>query len=401
MRWLFIARLAVVNLLSKRLRTSLTIGGIAIGVSVIVFLLGLGAGLQHIITTEIAQSGSQEVVSVSSKRTRQLKLDANAISRLSSISGVSSVEQLVGLSGRVTYHGISLDLPVYAVSADYLDSTPQELVAGRSFVAQSLESQEILISTRALQALGVSSSNEAIGKKVTFDVAISQDWATNQEEAVRELSWPDFEIVGVVEKGGAPVVYTPLEPMQELGVNAATEVKLLVSVPDRISAVRETVEQLGFQTSSIRDTIEQVNQIFGVIQAILVIFGGITLIIAVFGTLNTITIALIEQTRQVGFLRILGIRRQDVRRLFMLQSILLSTTGAVIGVIAGGLLGLVSNSVVWYIAEQNGLTHWSVYQLPVGPIFVIVSCSVGLGWVLGIGPARRAVNLRPLEAMRV
>src|SRR5690606_41422220 len=92
----------------------------------------------------------------------------------------------------------------------------------------------------------------------------------------------------------------PMEYVQEHGVNIAAEVKLLVTIPDKIAEVRETVEQLGFQTSSIRDTIDQVNKIFGVIEIILIIFGGITLIIAVFGTLNTITIALVEQTRQVG-----------------------------------------------------------------------------------------------------
>lgn len=366
-----------------------------------VFLLGLGFGLRQIVTTEIAQSGSQEAISVSSKRTKQLKLDASALSRLSSISGVASVEQLVGLSGRLTYHGISLDLPVYAVTRGYMATTPQELVAGREFTAQSVEGREVIVSSRALQALGINSPEEAIGKTVTFDVAISQDWATNQEESLREISQPDYVIAGVVEKGGAPVAYTPLESFQEYGINVATEAKLIVSVPDRITAVRETVEQLGFQTSSIRDTIEQVNQIFGVIQTILIIFGGITLIIAVFGTLNTITIALIEQTRQVGFLRILGIRRQDVHRLFMLQSILLSTSGAIAGVLLGCAFGVAINSVVWFMAERNGLVSWSVYQFPLGPILIILACSIGLGWILGMGPAKRAVNLRPLEAMKV
>lgn len=401
MRWLFIARLALLNLLSKRLRTGLTVGGIALSVGVMVFLLGLANGLQNLVTNEIASSGSNEAISVSSKRTKQLKLDAASLSRLSSISGVSEVEQLTGLSGRVTYHGISLDLPVYAVSIGYMDTTPQELVAGRLFNTQSQEEKEIIISYRALEALGIDSAEEAIGREVTFDLTINQEWATNQEELVRELSLPEFEIVGVIEKGGAPVVYTPLSFLEQYGLNVATEVKLMVTIPDRISSVRETVEQLGFQTSSIRDTIDQVNRIFDVVQTILLVFGGITLVIAVFGTLNTITIALVEQTRQIGFLRILGIRKQDVRRLFMLQSILLSSTGVVLGILLGSLLGLLCNVVVMYMAQQNGVATWQLYQPPILAMILLFGCSIGLGWVLGLGPAKRAVDLRPLEALRV
>ncbi len=401
MKWLFLSRLAVGNLLNKRLRTGLTVGGIALSVGVMVFLLGLGTGLQRIVTTEIAQSGSQQTISVTSKRTKQLKLDSSALSRLSSISGVSSLEQQVGLSGRVTYHGISLDMPVYAVSKGFLDTTTYQLVAGEIFTAQSATEKQLIISTRALQALGLTNAKEAVGKRVDFTITVNKDWATNQAEASKDFADKNFTIIGVVEKGSTPVTYAPLEFLQQYGINAASEVALTVTVPDKISAVRETVEQMGFQTASIRDTIDQVNRIFGVIQTILIIFGAITLVIAVFGTLNTITIALVEQTRQVGFLRILGISKQDVRRLFMLQSILLSFSGVVLGIGLGIGLGSICNGLVWYMAKQSGVAAWQLYQLPYVAILLLLVCAAGLGWLLGLGPARRAVGLRPLEALRV
>ena len=401
MKRLFLAKLALLNLLTKRLRTGLTVGGIGLSVGVMIFLLGLGDGLQNIVTTEIARSGTQETVTVASKRTKQLKLDSSAISRLTSISGVSEVEQQVGLSGRVTYHGISLDMPVYAVSRGYLETTVYHLVAVDIFTTNDPEDKQIILSTRALQALGITSAKEAVGKTVEFMVSINKDWATNQEESVKEVTDGGFRIVGVFEKGGIPVAYTPLQHLQPHGVNVASEVALTVNVPDKIKAVRETVEQLGFQTSSIRDTIDQVNRIFAVIQTILIIFGVITLIIAVFGTLNTITISLVEQTRQVGFLRILGISKQDVQRLFMLQSILLSLVGVSRGIVLGLLLGALINGLVWIVAQQNGNPSWQLYQAPVLAILLLLASSVALGWVLGLGPARRAVNLRPLEALRV
>src|SRR5690606_40708564 len=229
MRWIFIVRLAVANLLAKKLRTGLTVGGIALSVGVMVFLLGLGNGLQNSVTAEIEKSGTQDAISVSSKRTKQLKLDSSAISRLTSISGVSEVEQLVGLTGRVTYHGISLDVPVYARSSGYMDTTPHELVAGSLFSPRSAEQKEIVISVRALQALGINNPSEAVGKEVTLELSINKEWATNQEEDVAEVIEPGYTIVGVIEKSGSPVAYMPMEYVQEHGVNIAAEVKLLVT----------------------------------------------------------------------------------------------------------------------------------------------------------------------------
>jgi ABC-type antimicrobial peptide transport system permease subunit len=401
MKSLFVLRLAILNLLQKRLRTWLTVGGIAISIGVMVFLLGLGQGLRSLVTSEIAQSGSQQAVSVSSKRTKQLKLDASTIAKLTSISGVSSVEQQVGLSGRITYHGISLDVPVYGVSPGYMETTVYQLRNGRDFSAASASSRELIVSTRALQALGLKDFHDAVGKKVELAVTIDDDWATNQKVPITEFSQPDFTIVGIVEKGGSPLLYVPLEILAKQGVNVASEVNLTVSVPDKIASVRESIEQLGFQTASIRDTIDQVNRIFSVIQTILIIFGGITLVIAVFGTLNTITIALVEQTRQVGFLRIIGINKRDVGRLFMLQSIALSTSGAVLGSILGLTLGVLCNLAVTYVAGQSGSPGWQLYQVPLVAMILMIASSVALGWLLGIGPARRATSLRPMEALNV
>ena len=85
----------------------------------------------------------------------------------------------------------------------------------------------------------------------------------------------------------------------------------------------------------------------------------------------------------------------------MLQSILLSLVGVSLGIVLGLLLGALINGLVWIVAQQNGNPSWQLYQAPVLAILLLLASSVALGWVLGLGPARRAVNLRPLEALRV
>lgn len=399
MRPEFLLKLAFLNIFTKRLRTALTVGGIGISVGVIVLLLGIGNGLQSLVTTQISKTESQNVVSVTSKRTKQIKIDQVLLSKLKSISGVSGAEQIVNTSGKAVYHGISLDLPVYAVTAGYFDITPLNILQGKTFVAGSESQNPIVISSAALKAFGLGNPADGMNRAVNLQVQIPQDIDTNQTETTRTLAGNDYHVVGIIDKGNAPVVYIPAENLFKQGVNVASEVKLTITVPDKIPAVRESVEQYGLETSSIRDTIDQVNRLFGVIRTVLVIFGLITLAIAVFGTLNTITIELVEQTKQIGFMRVMGIRKQDVGTLFIIESILLSLLGVISGIVVGVFLGVFTNGIVLALSHSNGEVLY-LYQVPTLAIVAMVLLAVGLGWVIGVGPARRAVKIDPLEAIR-
>ena len=397
----FLLNLAVVNVLTKKLRAILTVGGVGISVAVMVILIGLGGGLQSLVTEQISKTESQNVVTVSSKRAKQLKLDQETISKISSISGVTSVEQTVGLSGKLVYHGITLNMPVYGATGDYFGVTPHEMAAGRAIDKKSQDENFIMLSRAVLKAYGIENPDEVLDKPVKLELTINKDQDLNQEEDSRQLEADTFSVIGVVDKTSSPVSYIPAEYLFKKGVDVASQLKVSIAFPDKMQEIRESIEQMGFQTASIKDTLDQVNRIFKVIKSIIAIFAIITVMVAVFGTLNTITIELVEQTQQIGFLRIMGIKKEDVGLLFVIQSVLLSFSGALLGVSAGSLFGISANGFISAVASNvaNG-DQLYVYKLPSIAIIMILVLSVVLGWAIGQIPARRAIKINPLEALR-
>src|SRR5206468_3453072 len=109
---------------------------------------------------------------------------------------------------------------------------------------------------------------------------------------------------------------------------------------------RKQIESMGFLTTSPIDTIEQINQMFKFFNVLLAGFGAIGMIVAVLGMFNTLTISLLERTKEVGLMITLGGRNRDMRKLFIFEAVLLSVAGAVIGIVSAIILGQIINLVM-------------------------------------------------------
>jgi putative ABC transport system permease protein len=107
-----------------------------------------------------------------------------------------------------------------------------------------------------------------------------------------------------------------------------------------------------------------------------------------------------EETQQIGFLRIMGLRSSDVSLLFVIQSILITSLGAVMGIILGTVGGFILNGYARALAASDAFYgEISVFVLPTGQIIIILMLSVIIGWIVGTIPAKRAAQLNPLEEL--
>ncbi|MDB5182151.1 MAG: hypothetical protein JWP13_914 [Candidatus Saccharibacteria bacterium] len=397
----FLIRLALQNVFKRRLRAFLTIGGVAMSTTVMVLLFGLSSGLENMVTAQIDKTAQRNVITVGSKNTKVLKINDKAVTRFQSISGVTSVDKSISLSGQVTYNGISLTIPVYGVTSGYFQAAPITKVAGEVEGKLSGESRAIVLSSSALKAFNL--DNSVVGKKVNLALTINQDNDSDQTEFTRQVTARDFVVAGVIDKGTSLVGYMPAEFLIKQGVDNYSEAVVRVAYPEKVPVIRESIEQLGYQTTNVQDSINQVERIFKIISSILIVFAIITTLITVFGTVNTITIELVEATKQIGFLRIFGIKSSDVGRLFMIQSIILAVSGVIIGVVFGVIAGILTNGAIKAAAAQGPtLSDGSIYayQIPVWQIIIMVMLAVILGWAIGLLPAKRAVTINPLEALK-
>lgn len=398
MRRFFFIRLAFLNTFKKKLRALLAITGIALTTAVIIVLFGLQIGLRGLVDSEINSADSKDVVTVNQRNMQQIKLDGVRISKIQSISGVSAVGQSVGLLGSAVYHGINLNVPLYAVTPDYFSMSPTKTSVGST--QEQPSNLNVVVSSKVLGVYKIQ-IGESIGKKIQLSAMLTSDYASKQTVIEKKTKAKEYTIIGVIDRGELPVIYMPIEQLRSEGLDSVSQIKAQLTSPDKTIPVRDTIEQMGLQTTSIQDTIDQINKLFGVISNVLLIFGVVVFVITVSGTFTIISLTLMEETRQIGFLRITGLRHNDVKILFIIQSIIITFLGAALGSIIGIFSGFILNGFARVIANGESFSgDITVFAIPIQSIIIILMLSIIIGWLVGAVPARRAVLINPLEELR-
>jgi putative ABC transport system permease protein len=130
-------------------------------------------------------------------------------------------------------------------------------------------------------------------------------------------------------------------------------------------------------------------------------FGGIGMVIAILGMFNTLTISLLERTREIGLLSEFGARQRDIKRLFIIESLMLSVLGGFIGLVSAFMLGKFADIAISSFARSRGVQE-SVSAFMVTPQLAILTLilSALFGLVVVYFPARRASRIDPIDALR-
>lgn len=246
-----------------------------------------------------------------------------------------------------------------------------------------------------VKALGFNSSKDALGQKINLLVPLQN------AEAKKDKIENEFEIVGVIDSGNGNEVYVPSFHFDIAGVPAFSQARLLTDNVDNIPILRNSIESMGFQTASPSDTIDQVKQIFTIFNFVMIGFGSIGMLIAVLGMFNTLTISLLERTKEIGLMMALGGRNKDMNKLFMVESLLLSIFGAFTGILLAIITGRVINIILLQFAHHRGVTgSFQVFAVPLWLILSMVAFMAFVGLVVAFLPAQRARRISPIDALR-
>jgi putative ABC transport system permease protein len=231
-----------------------------------------------------------------------------------------------------------------------------------------------------------------------------QPAATEQKQptgdVVNIVSIPvPFRIVGLIDSD-ANTMYVPLKALSDFPNLTYAQAKVRIDALENIEPVRSTLVEKGYTVQALTDTLQQLNKIFQVTQIVLATLGVIALFIASVGMFNTMTISLLERTREVGILKTIGASNKDVWMIFLFESILIGALGGLLGVVGGYLFSLMVNIGINILASRFGGQSVSIFLSPWWFIATILSISFLVGALTGFYPARRAANLNPLEALR-
>ena len=158
------------------------------------------------------------------------------------------------------------------------------------------------------------------------------------------------------------------------------------------------LRHLGYQAQSADEMLGQINLIFLVLKGVLASIGAIGLLVSLFGIANTMTMAVIERTREIGIMKALGARNRDVGRVFLAEAAVIGALGGVVGLVMGYLVGILFNSLargIFDFGDDVNLFHVS-FWLAAGSVVFSMIVSI----LAGALPARRAARLEPIAALR-
>jgi len=388
-----ILRIAINNIKSNKMRSLLTISGIAVGIATIVFLVSLGYGLQQLSVKKIASIAAINTLDVSPGKTAVQKIDNNLIASIKSMPDVASVSSLLSLGLKVDFEGKKTDAVGSFVNDDYAKLEGLDTVVGGFF---SNSTTDIVVSTALLKALNIDPTGAV--KKEFNTTVIMVNSATKEKTEVAKK----YFVIGVIQDDSVSFAYVPQSSVADKVSDATVynSVKVNISDQKQIQGVKDKITSMGFTVTSIADTISQVDQIFRVVQLVLALFGFIALMVASIGMFNTMTIALLERTRDIGIMKALGARDRDISKIFLFESSAISSMGGLFGVLLGYLTGKAINFGVNQLAISVGGDAQTLFVTPFLLAVGIVVFSVLVGVMTGFYPSRRASRLNPLDALR-
>jgi ABC-type antimicrobial peptide transport system permease subunit len=381
------------NLTHKKLRAFLTIFGVTVGIGAIFFLLSFGIGLQRLVTNEVIGNQSIKVIDATTPNSKILKLDNKIKQRISDLPRVVRVGASYSYAGSLKLGGGEVDSIVYGVDDNHLALSNFSLADGRLITAG--DNDGLVTNYAALRALGLKTDKSALGKKIAVRIPLPAGSA-RATEIIK-----DFKIVGILPEGAGSEIFVPGHVFQTAGVNTYNDMKIEAKESEDVASLRKQIESMGFQTVSPIDTIDQINEIFKFFNIILAGFGGIGMIVAVLGMFNTLTISLLERTREIGLMIALGGRNWDMRRLFILEAVLLSVVGAASGIVLAFIGGQIINFIMNQFAAKRGVTDsFSLFATPPLLVIGVITFMVLVGLAVAYLPARRAARINPIDALR-
>lgn len=278
------------------------------------------------------------------------------------------------------------------------DANLNEKVTEGPAVLSSKEPGEAVVNQAMLQVLGIS-EGEAIGKKFNTSFVVVGNLLGEGVDK-KESQRMQYQIKGVIAEGKMPIFYVPFVDIRALGITNYSQLKVVAASQEMLPLVRKQIETTGFATSSVSDTVDQINNFFATARMILGLVGMVALFIASLGMFNTLTVSLLERTREVGLLKAMGMRSGEVRNLFLTESIIMSFLGGLLGVLLGVLLGKTFSTIASIYSVSVGYEIINITYVPWRLALSIVAISLLVGFSTGVYPARRAQKISALNALR-
>ncbi len=376
-------------------RTWLTIFGIGVGIAAVVVLVGLGYGLQGILLEQIVFGDAMLSLNVITPPSKVVVIGKDELSDLRRIDNVEDVAPLASFTSQITLEGLNGSAMLNGVDHKYFRYAGVVAKEGELFSRN--ESDSVVLSSAALKLFD-KAPEEIIGRMVTFKVFVPVEGSEESQELPMNK---EYKIKGIIEDETSIFAYIPLSEFDSrFKVPFYEKARVKVSNRDFLDEVELKVIEKGFIVTSLSKVVDQANKIFTGIQVMLALFGGIALVVSAIGMFNTMTVTLLERTKEIGIMRTIGGSPLKIKVMFLTESVLMGTLGGLVGIAIGVLGGTVINLILNVVASQMGGTAMRLFRFPLWFLAFIAIFSMIMGYLTGLFPSKRAGSLNPLDAIR-
>ena len=461
MRFPDLVIMSVNNLRRRKLRTVLTVLGVIIGTASIVVMVSLGIGLDRMFMEQIASLGSLTTIEVysgssygggmamaiggsgSSKSSEPAYITDEVVEQIRRLPHVTDVSPMLEINVVMRQGAYEAQyLSIVGVSQSFLSQIPlgegqipasgeMGLVMG-NMVQQNFYNPK---TGRGYWDTGEMPAVDFMGKPlfVIFDMDAyfqsksgSSGSGEEGQPAVKPPKKYMLNATGLVEGGAEDwnsysySVYTDIDGLKSqlrqvfkkgvipgqptnkkgkpLGYLTYSRAQVFVDDMEHVPGVQKQIANMGFQASSQAEWMESTKQQSSMIQAVLGGIGAVSLFVAAIGIANTMMMSIYERTKEIGVMKVLGCDMGNIRNMFLIESGFIGFMGGIAGIILSYMISLVINRFV-NMEEVNGMSgHLS--RIPPWLALSAIVFAVFVGMAAGFMPARRAMKLSPLAAIR-
>ena len=380
------AALALNRIWATKVRSLLTMLGVVIGVAAIVALTSIVDGASQGINKSLATLGTNQLNITAMAPDALTELDANALAELENVSVMFVQSQN---EGTIATGDIRVNARLVGVSSKYFEAVKPEIALG-SYLSSSSFAQ--------------TAKDVVFGADAANDVGLTADMLGQTVK----LNGQDFRLVGVLDDqagfGTGGRVYVTLDSARKLFSQYpyVSSIVIQANTPEQVDALQVTADSLlrerygigtdteaRYTITNQASLIAAVSSITDTLGLLLTGIAAISLIVGGIGIMNIMLVSVRERTREIGVRRAIGAKQSNILTQFLIEAIVLSLAGGVVGLILGEI-------AAFFLAI---LGDW-VFEIKLDTVVLALGFSLLVGVVFGVWPARTAAKLEPIDALR-
>ena len=398
-------KVAFTAILSNKFRSFLSMLGIIIGVAAVIIMMAIGQGSKESVRAELSKMGTNLLTIRPGARMRGgVRQDPSAMQTLkmadyesimSEASLVTKVSPEVSSGGQAIYGANNTNTTIYGGSSEYLDIKLWQLKDGDCFTEEDIKksTKVCVVGTTVVEELFGSKDYDAVGKTIRFKsipfriVGILKskgynNWGMDQDNVIIAPYTTVMKRIAAQTYFNSIIVSALSE---ELSEKAIDELSVILR---RNHKIKDEAED-NFTIRSQQEMMETMGSTMDTITVILVVAAAFSLLVAGIGIMNIMLVSVTERTKEIGLRMSVGARGIDIMSQFLIESIMISLTGALLGIGLGYGGSWLAKNVFMF---PSSVPLWSV-----GVSFCV--CAF-IGIFFGFVPARKAARMDPIEAIR-